>query len=183
MRAAGIAWVAWGVESGSQKILDSIKKDIKVENVIKDFALTKKAGIKSLAFMMLGFPGETPADINLTARLVKKIKPEITRFHIVTPYPGSELRKYLDECNLLETTDDYKFDTRINVIHHTKEMTAEEIKKYYKLLVFRFENSRWYYVKFLAKSLISVDGWKKLLKRSGIIRDYLLGWRVLAQKS
>ncbi len=176
MREANIVWVWWGVESGSQKVLDLIKKDIKVENVIKDFYLAKMAGIKSLMFIMIGFPGETPADIKLTAKLIKKVKPDEVRIHIVTPYPGSEMRKYLEENNLLETTEYYKFDTRNNVIHHTKEMTAEEIKKYYRMLIFRFENGYWYFIKFFAKSLLTIDGWKKLIKRIRMFFEYIFNW-------
>lgn len=176
MKEANFVWIWWGVESGSQKVLDSIKKDIKIENVIKDFALAKEANIKSLMFIMIGFPGEIPADIKLTAELIKKVKPDHIRIHIVTPYPGSELRKYLEEHNLLETTDCYKFNTRRDVIHHTKEMTAQEIKKYYQMLIFRFENGYWYFIKFLAKSLITIDGWKKLLKRIKMMINYFFNW-------
>jgi len=176
MREANFAWIWWGVESGSQKVLNSIKKDIQVENVIKDFALTKQANIKSMMFIMVGFPGETPIDIKLTANLIKKVKPDQVRIHILSPYPGSELRKYFEENNLLETSDYYKFDSRNNVIHHTNEMTSEEIKRYFRMLVFRFENGYWYFVKFWLKSLKSVDGWKKLLKRIKMAIDYFWNW-------
>lgn len=176
MREANFVWIWWGVESGSQKVLDSIKKDIQIENIIKDFALAKQADIKSLMFIMVGFPGETPADIKLTTNLIKKINPDQVRIHIVSPYPGSKLRKYFEEHNLLETTDCYKFDSRNNVIHHTEEMTAEEIKKYFRMLVFRFENGYWYFIKFWLGSLESVDGWKKLLKRIGMAGDYFWSW-------
>jgi len=176
MRKAGFVWIWWGVESGSQKILDSIHKDIKIENIIKDFSLAKEAGIKSMMFIMVGFPGETKDDIKLTARIIKKVKPDEVRIHILSPYPGSELRKYFEEHDLLETTDYYKFDSRRNVIHHTEEMTAEEIKKNFRLLVFRFENGYWYFVKFMAKSLLSLDGWKKLFKRIKMTFEHFNGW-------
>lgn len=176
MKEAGFVWIWWGVESGSQKILDLIKKDIKVENVFKVFKLAKKAGIKSMMFIMVGFPGEIPADIKLTANIIKKAKPDQVRIHILSPYPGSELRDYLEKNNLLETTDCYKFDSRTNVIHHTFEMSAEEIKKYYNLLVWRFENGYWYFVKFLIKSLITKDGWKQIFKRMEKAMRHLSGW-------
>ena len=176
MKEANFVWIWWGVESGSQKILDFIKKDIKVEDVVRAFDLTKKAGMKSLMFVMIGFPKETPADIKLTVDLIKELKPNEISIHIVSPYPGSELRKYLEDHNLLETDDYYKFDSLTNVIHHTEEMTAEEIKKYYQMLVFRFRNGYWYFVKFWFKSLFSIDGWKKIPKRIKMVIKYILGW-------
>lgn len=179
MRQANIVWIWWGVESGSQKILDFIKKDIKVEDVGYVFSLAKQAKIKSLMFIMIGFPGETPADIKLTADLIKRVKPEQARIHIVSPYPGSELRKYLEEHELLETDDYYRFDTRRTVIHHTNEMSAEEIKKYYRMLVFRFENGYSYFLKFFLKSLLAKDGWKNLFRRLRTATNYVRGWREL----
>jgi len=176
MRQAGFRWIWWGVESGSQKVLDSINKDIRIDNITRDFLLAKQAGIKSMMFIMIGFPGETPADIKLTSNLIKKVNPDQVRIHILSPYPGSKLRKYLEENNLLDTDDYYKFDTRGTVIHHTKEMTSEEIKKYYRILVFRFENGYWYFIKFLFKSLMTIDGWKKLFERIKMIFEYLFGW-------
>jgi len=176
MKQAGFVWIWWGVESGSQKILDFITKDIRIENVYRTFDLAKKAGLKSMMFIMIGFPKETKADIKLTAKIIKEIKPDEVRIHILSPYPGSKLRKYFEEHNLLETEDYYKFDSRKNVIHHTDEMTAEEIKKNFRLLVFRFENGYWYFIKFFIKSLLSLDGWKKLSKRAHIFIEYFSGW-------
>ena len=165
MKEANIIWIWWGVESGSPKILDFIKKDIKVENVIRTFSLTRQAGIKSLMFIIVGVPKETPADIKLTVDLIKKVKPDRVAFHIISPFPGSELRKYFEDHNLLDCSDYYKFDARLNINHHTEEMTAEEIMKYYKMLVFRFESGYLFYLKFFLKSLLTVDGWKKLFYR------------------
>jgi radical SAM superfamily enzyme YgiQ (UPF0313 family) len=176
MKAANFVWIWWGVESGSQKVLDIMKKDITVPNIIRTFALAKEAGIKSLMFILVGLPGETPADIKLTVDLVKKVKPDCTRIHMVIPYPGSELRKYLEEHNLLEeSAGDYRLDTRYNIIHHTQEMTAQEIRKSYRMLVFKFEMGYGRLLKFWVKSLTTLDGWKKLWRRIKTVGDYF--WR------
>lgn len=166
MRAANIIWIWWGVESGSQKVLDFIKKDIKREGVIRAFALAREAGLKSLMFIMVGSPKETPADIKLTIDIIKKAKPDRLAIHILSPYPGSELRKYMEENNLLDCSDPYSFDLRQTVNHHTEEMTADEIKKYYRMLVFRYENGYWYLFKFILRSLITIEGWKQLRRRA-----------------
>ena len=112
---------------------------------------------------------------------IKKIKPDALSFHILTPYPGSEIREYLKSHNLLDVTldnlaDYYKYDTNIHVNHHTYEMTAEEINRYYRLLFFRFKNSYWYFIKFGFKSLTKISGWKKLFKRTKMAVEYFTGW-------
>lgn len=165
------------MESGSQKVLDIIKKDIKIEDVRKVFKLAKEAGIKSLMFVIVGTPGETPEDIRKTIKLIEEIKPDDVAFHLLSAWPGSEFREYLIKNNLLDNVDDYyRYGSNMEVSHHTKEMTAEEIKKYYRLLVLRYGHSRWHFIKFALKSLLTLDGWKKLLKRIRIVMEYSWGW-------
>lgn len=182
MRQAGVRWIWWGVESGSQKILDRIKKDIKVEDVYRAFGLAKQAGIYSLMFLMVGFPDETGEDIKNTAKMIKKIKPEGVRVHITTPLPGSELWQELYEKGQIDEFDYLKYNTRIAVVHHTDTMTREEIKKHYRLLVFRFENGWWYFVKFMAKSLLTVEGWKGLARRLNMVKEYVGDWFKIVSK-
>lgn len=179
MKEAGFVWIWWGVESGSQRLLDEvIHKDITLENVHRTFALAKEAGLKSLMFIIVGFPGETIADIKLTSDLISKVKPELAAIKIATPYPGTELRRYLEAHNLLDNklnkfSDYYNLATDCYPNHHTEEMTAEEIRKYHRLLMFKFGHERWYFIKFGLKSLTTVDGWGKLLKRIKIVIENL----------
>jgi len=181
MKQAGFLWIWWGVESGSQKILDeAIHKDIKLADVYRTFDLAKEAGLKSLMFIMVGFPGETPADIKMSADLIRKIKPDDLGIHITTPFPGSQLRKYLEEHNLLDNKlenleDYYTLDPSGQNVHfHTEELTAAEIERYHKFLVFQFSNGYWYMIKFGLKSLTTLNGWEKLFKRMKIVIDLLI---------
>jgi len=181
MKEAGCIWIWWGVESGSQKVLDNIHKDIKIEDVCRAFALAKEADIKSLMFLMVGLPSQTPADVKMSIDLIKKVKPDNVGIHITTPFPGSELRRYLQANNLLDVTldnlaDYYKLDTDRHIHHHTFEMTTAEIVQYFKLLVFSYKHSPWYFIKFGFKSLSTVDGWKELSKRIKIMINYFSGW-------
>jgi anaerobic magnesium-protoporphyrin IX monomethyl ester cyclase len=59
MKKCGVAAIAFGVESGSQKVLDFFRKGIKIEQTIKAFDLCHEHGIGTLAFVMLGAPVET----------------------------------------------------------------------------------------------------------------------------
>lgn len=176
MRKANFRWIWWGVESGSQKILDRIKKDLKIEDVYSSFKLAKKAGIYSLMFIMVGFPDETEQDVKKSATLIKKIKPEEIRIHITTPLPGSELWEELYQNGQIDEFDFLKYDTRLAVVHHTNTMSSEDIKKAYRMLLFRFENGYWYFIKFFVKSLLTIDGWKQLRKRIKMVIRYIIDW-------
>lgn len=91
MRDAGCVQVEFGVESGSQKVLDILKKDIKINQIKQSFKICHKNGIRPFATIMIGSPGETIEDIQLTRELIKEIKPAHTGYYFTTPHPGTEL--------------------------------------------------------------------------------------------
>lgn len=92
MADAGVLKISFGVESGSQKILNLIKKQITVEQVINAFKMARKAGIKLVegTFMIGSHISETKDDVKKTIKLIKKIKPDLISVAILTPLPGTE---------------------------------------------------------------------------------------------
>lgn len=91
MKRAGCRLVHYGVESGSSRILDMVKKRLQVEEIRQAIQLSKKAGISSACFFMMGFPTETEAEIQQTIKFAKELNPTYASFHITTPYPGTEM--------------------------------------------------------------------------------------------
>ena len=91
MYEAGCWEISYGVESGSQRLLDVIKKDFTLEQVEQAFQLTKDRGISIRAFFMLGLPTETRRESLETINFAKKLDAAWTQFTITTPYPGTEL--------------------------------------------------------------------------------------------
>jgi radical SAM superfamily enzyme YgiQ (UPF0313 family) len=95
MRRAGCFLVKYGVESGVQGHIDHIHKNIKLDNVLQAFHLTRQAGIYTHATVMLGLPGETHETIKATRAFVRRLQPDSVQFSICTPFPGT---KFWDEC-------------------------------------------------------------------------------------
>lgn len=89
MKIAGCWLISYGVESGNQAILDSINKGFSIKQVVSAFELTRKIGIKTLAFFMVGLPGETKETTQETIHLAKKIKPGFASWGVLVVYPGS----------------------------------------------------------------------------------------------
>ena len=100
LSAAGLKMLHIGYESGSQRILDFIKKGITVEQAVKATEICKKHSIIVRGLFMLGFPTETKEDVRKTIDLIKEIKPHIYSFSYFTPVPGSHLYDYCQERNL-----------------------------------------------------------------------------------
>ena len=91
MKRAGCWMIFYGFESGSQQILDNIRKNQTIEQGLTAARLTKKAGIDIIAFFIIGNPGETKASVYQTIKLARRINPEHYQFTIARPDPGSYL--------------------------------------------------------------------------------------------
>lgn len=91
MKKAGCWGIHYGVESGVQRLLDVIKKDITVEQIKNAFRWTKGARMETRGFFMLGLPTETKEESQQTIKFAKELNPDWAQFTITTPYPGTEL--------------------------------------------------------------------------------------------
>jgi anaerobic magnesium-protoporphyrin IX monomethyl ester cyclase len=95
-KRAGCDMIGMGIESGSQRILDLIKKDITVDDAVRAVRECTKVGIQPVCSFMIGLPGENIEDMNMTLDLIMKIKrinPDalVIGPQIFRPYPGCEL--------------------------------------------------------------------------------------------
>jgi len=100
MRARGFTRIGIGCESGSQKMLDYISKEITTDDITRAAAYLAESGIRLSASFMIGLPGEEKEDIFATLRMLRSISEISPRFGITgpslfRPYPGSEL---YNEC-------------------------------------------------------------------------------------
>ncbi len=77
MRAGGARVILWGVESGSQRVLDAMGKGTRVAEMERVLAEAARAGIWNLAFLLFGFPGETAADWRATLDSVRRQAPHL----------------------------------------------------------------------------------------------------------
>jgi len=115
MKKAGCIGIAFGVESGVQKILDKCGKRIKLSQIKRAFQLMKKVGIESLAHFILGLPGETKTTIKKTIKFAKKLDPDYVQFYCAIPFPGTPLYRLAQKENWLTTSkwEDFEINRAI----------------------------------------------------------------------
>jgi len=100
LKKAGCYRIHYGIETGSQRLLDYLQKEITVEQIKRVVADTKRAGIEIFAYMMVGIPTETEKDINKSIALVAELKPDHVNYSICTPFPKTVLYEQFLSQNL-----------------------------------------------------------------------------------
>jgi radical SAM superfamily enzyme YgiQ (UPF0313 family) len=106
MKAAGCYSIQIGIESGNNEILEKMRKNTTIEQVISACALIRKYGIELQAFFMVGFPGETEDTLNDTVAAMKKVKCALLIYSIFTPYPGTEAFEFCRRNGLIDDNYD-----------------------------------------------------------------------------
>jgi len=104
MRKAGCTQISYGVESGSERIRQLLKKNIRKKKKKNAFALTTRYGILARAYFIYGCPGESWDTIQETIDLIHDIKPLSIIFYILDIFPGTAL--YADFLEQSGVTDD-----------------------------------------------------------------------------
>ena len=101
----GCKGIAFGVESGSSRILDLIEKGVTTEQVKAAFRAAHKAGVEHIEadFMLGSHPSERLEDIEETRKLINLLHPTILFLSVAVPYPGTPLWKIMKEENLIKT--------------------------------------------------------------------------------
>ena len=131
MKKAGCDYISIGVESGSDRILKIVEKDITVQQVKKAVEMIKKSKIPFEAFFMIGFPDETKEDIEKTFQLMKEIEGGAVCFSIFTPYPGSAQFDTAKKYGLIPEKinwSDYSHQSSEN--YFVKDISKEQFKEY-----------------------------------------------------
>ena len=109
MKAAGCAAVSFGIESANPNILKTIKKGISLEQIRQAVKMCLRIGISPNASFILGLPGETRDTIEETVSFADGLQQEglAYGFHILAPFPGTEVREHADRLGIRILTDDW----------------------------------------------------------------------------
>ncbi len=97
LKGMGTDIVLFGVESGSREVLDNLDKGTTADQARRAFALCKKMGLRTHAYLMLGSPEETPETLKATETLVSEIDPDSVHISVCTPLPGTILRERMEK--------------------------------------------------------------------------------------
>jgi len=161
MKKAGCWQISYGIESGSQEVLDKINKGIKIEQTENALKWSKQAGLRVKGFFMAGSFGETKETIKQTLKFIKK--EPIDDFHMTcfTPMPATVSWKIADKYGMVDRTWE-KLDYTVMPSFVPKDLTRKDVinfhRKAYRTFYLR-PKTIFYYL----KKLNSLNQIKKIL--------------------
>jgi len=145
MKDSGCVEIVYGIESGSQKILDNLQKGTTVEQNARAIDLTKEAGIECKAAVIVGSPGETWKTVDATIRFIEEHTPNKGIVCVFTPFPGSPAWDDPERFKIkILTRDVTKYQVvgpgmMGNVVVETEEMAAQDIAEAHDMVLARFK--------------------------------------------
>jgi len=125
-RNAGVHQIFYGVESGSQYMLDRMKKGITVAEIKRAVQMTKEAGIAVYCSFVVGLPGESVETLTETKKLIEEIQPDSYNWAFACPLPGTEFEKEVTAAGqkLDVPFEEYGYG---NLLARTDELTFEHL--------------------------------------------------------
>jgi len=129
LKRAGLRGLKYGVESGSQEILDRCGKALDLEKVKQVVKLTKQMDIWVHLTFMFGLPGETRDTMGKTIDLALSLDPDSLQFSIATPWPGTAFYKDLEKKGFLMSRDFSKYDGSKVAVIRTEALSTADLEE------------------------------------------------------
>ena len=133
MKKAGCVYMAFGVESANQDVLNKMRKGIKIEQARNAILLADKIGIKKGAFFIIGMPGGNMETFKQSLDFALTLPLDEVRFYNAIPYPGTELFSWIKEnAKFLQPLDSYLDNADAwdaEPIYETEDFKRNERKK------------------------------------------------------
>jgi len=141
MKEAGCRLLVVGYESGSQAVLDKIRKGIRLEDSLTFAENTKKLRLKVFGCFMIGLSGDNPETIAETFHFAKRVYPDMVFFQQAVPFPGTAFYGWAQENGYLITEDYGKWlneDGYLSCLVHYPYASPKEVEKIRDRLMSRY---------------------------------------------
>ena len=126
MKETGCHTVLFGIESGNQEILNTVRKRIKIDQIRKAVELSKQAGLRVFGSFIVGLPGETHETLMDSHKLATELD-ILYGYHFLSPFPGTTLKEELENYDLQILSDDWSRYDANQAIVRTAALSPEDI--------------------------------------------------------
>lgn len=136
MKQAGCWEMSFGLESGSNELLQKMDKSASLEKSVRAIHWADEAGIRSKGLFMLGYPGEDEDTMAQTKAFVRSIPLTIMNLTKFTPYPGSPIYRDIYGTNIRD--DHWEKMNGMNFIWIAQGLTSERLNQSYRQILTSF---------------------------------------------
>lgn len=133
LKEMGVYNISFGVESGNQDILNNMKKGTTLKQIENAYAISKKHGMETWGFFIIGTPKDTKESIMDTINFAKKINPDIAKFHILKPFPKTEVFDELNKKGLITEYDYSLYGMHTKPAHRLETLDENDLINLKKL--------------------------------------------------
>ncbi|MDP2302926.1 MAG: radical SAM protein [Ignavibacteria bacterium] len=134
MSEAGCIGLQFGIESGSQEILDKVNKNITLDEIMESLSAAVKYNLTPICSFMIGHWLDTPQTIDDSISFAIKVQKEFlcqSLFSISTPLPGTRLYNKIEEYGCKLISDNFDRYDMITPVMETKYLNANQIRWYF----------------------------------------------------
>jgi len=158
LRSVGCIRIRMGVESGSQRILDVLNKQITLEQVRLAFKNAKTAGVETFSYFMIGNPQETRTDIEESYRFSKELKSDYAQFTILCPFPSTKIYSYWLKTHDKDVWREFSINPTPDFIppHWDENFSIQELRA----MLRKIYKSFYFTPKFIFKKLLEIRNFK-----------------------
>ncbi len=186
MKQAGCWEIEFGLESGSNELLQKMEKHARVERSEQAVKWTHEAGIRTKGLFMLGYPGEDAETIAATKAFVGRIPMHVMNLTKFTPYPGSPIYRDLYGTNIRD--DHWEQMNGMNFVWAPDGISVEELDREYQAVLMSFYKRRDVRLEYARMSLENpMHLWRMIWSGMGFgaakLRSYFSGRRGLLTRS
>lgn len=131
MKESGLYSISVGVESGSDRVLKDMKKNLTKGKIREKIKLIKDCGLEVSGFFIIGYPTETKKDIMETINFAKSLDLKRAGFSLFKPFPSTEAtRQLIEKGELKEMSDeDWAHFVLADAVYAPPGFTRKEMKQ------------------------------------------------------
>lgn len=162
LKESNCSIVLFGIESGNQQILDSMKKNITLQQAETALKLSRELKLRTCCSFIIGNIGDTEKTVKETIKFAKKLNPDLALFNMLTPYPGTEAyRKAIEKDFLKKDLALYENPKFFEPVMSQLSMPSAKTKKLLGYAYWSFYSSPRFLYKFTHDSVSSLEGLKR----------------------
>ncbi|MEK7817569.1 MAG: radical SAM protein [Actinomycetota bacterium] len=168
IRDAGCWMIGYGIESGSQQVLDSVRKGATITDAVQAVRMAREVGLEVTGHCILGFPGETEETMRQTIEFARFLNLDYAQFYCAVAFPGSGMYDQCRESGWLDNFDWSYYEQNFSVLT-TPQLTSEQVMQA------REKAYREFYLqpRMVLKTLGKIRSRRDLANFAGMVKDFL----------